>query len=483
MAEVFDKKHTNIAEIGLAFLPGKRYTEDNTNKGGTGVFTKDFTWGVATAAYQIEGAAKEDGRGLSVWDVFAEDGHCLGYTAEVACDHYHRFEEDIALMKELGVDAYRFSIAWPRIFPNGFGEVNQKGIDFYNRLIDCLLENGITPYVTLYHWDLPYELEKRGNWSNPDSPSWFLAYAETVFRAFGDRVKHFITFNEPQCFIGTGYSNGIHAPGSKCSQRDLILKAHHVMLAHGLAVKAFRKLVPDGKIGYAPNASAAMPASDSAADIEAARRYYFDAPLDTWMFSVAWWSDPVMLGTYPEDTEAFRAYGKFLPETYKEDLKIISEPIDFYCQNIYRGYLIRATENGCERLPAPIETPYNSLMWSITPPCLYWGPRYLYERYGKPVLISENGITCHDRISADGKVHDQSRIDFMQQHFEQVEKAIADGVDVIGYMYWSFMDNFEWTHGYAPRFGLVYVDYNDLKRTPKESFYWYRDFIKNSHQA
>lgn len=445
------------------------------------MFKEDFMWGVATAAYQIEGAAHEDGRGLSVWDTFTADGRCFnGHTGDVACDHYHRFEEDVRLMKELGVKVYRFSLSWTRILPKGIGAVNEKGVAFYNRLIDCLLENGITPYITLFHWDLPYELEIRGNWSNPDSPQWFLEYAKVVFREFGDRVKYFITFNEPQCFIGIGYAGGNHAPGVKCSNRDLVLKAHHVMLAHGLAVRLFREMVPDGKIGYAPTCTAAIPASDSKEDIEAARRRYFDVSANGWTWCVSWWSDPIMLGEYPEHTEAFRLYSKYLPDTYKEDLKIISEPIDFYCQNIYNGYLIRATEDGYEWLPNPVETPITSLAWPVTPKCLYWGPRFLYERYKKPIIISENGMACHDVISMDRKVHDPNRIDFMHRYLQELSHAIDDGVDIIGYMYWSLMDNFEWAHGYSQRFGLVYVDYGSMERIPKDSFYWYQKTIENN---
>ncbi|MBE6733354.1 MAG: beta-glucosidase [Ruminococcaceae bacterium] len=445
------------------------------------MFKDDFAWGVATSSYQIEGAFDEDGKGLSVWDVFTEEGKCFGrHTGEVACDHYHRFKEDIKLMKELGVKAYRFSLSWPRILPDGVGKVNQKGIDFYNELIDCLLENGIEPYITLFHWDYPYELEKKGNWSNPDSPKWFLEYAEVVFKEFADRVKHFITFNEPQCFIGLAYDKGEHAPGLKCLKRDLVLKMHNVMLAHGLTVKAFRKLVPDGKIGYAPCGDVAMPLTDSKEDIEAARKRYFDVTANNLTGNVAWWSDPIMLGTYPEDTEAFRLYGKYLPKSYKEDLKIISEPIDFYCQNIYTGSRVRAAGDGYEYVKHSVDMPYTAIGWAITPKNLYWGPKFLYERYKKPIIISENGIACNDFIALDGKVHDQSRSDFIGLHLNELETAIDEGIDVAGYMYWSFMDNFEWAYGYSKRFGLVYVNYETMERIPKDSFYWYQNLIKNN---
>lgn len=445
------------------------------------MFRDDFAWGVATAAYQIEGAAREDGRGLSVWDTYTADGNSKnGQTGDIACDHYHRFEKDVKLMQELGVKVYRFSISWTRIIPNGVGEINEKGIAFYNRLIDCLIAHGITPFVTLFHWDYPYELEIRGNWSNPESSEWFVEYARVVFREFGDRVKHFITFNEPQCFIACGYDAGIHAPGLKCSKRDLVLKAHNVMLAHGKTVRLFREMVPDGQIGYAPTRAVSIPASDSEEDIEAARQFYFDATVEEWSGCVSWWSDPIMLGRYPEETEAFRLYGKYLPESYQEDLKIISEPIDFYCQNIYEGYPIQATEDGPKRLANPVQTPVNSLGWSVTPKSVYWGPKFLYERYGKPIYISENGMPCHDVISTDGKVHDPNRIHYMQQYLSEIGHAVDDSVDIRGYMYWSLMDNFEWSLGYGPRFGLLYIDYNTLERIPKDSYYWYKEIIANN---
>lgn len=448
------------------------------------MFQKNLTWGVATAAYQIEGAVHEDDRGLSIWDIFSNDGNCFnGHTGNIACDHYHHFEEDVKLMKELGIQAYRFSISWTRIIPKGIGDVNEKGIAFYNKLIDCLLLNGITPYITLFHWDYPYELEIRGNWSNPDSPKWFLEYAKVVFSSFGDRVKHFITFNEPQCFIGMGYASGVHAPGLKCSNRDLVLKAHHILLAHGLAVQAFRELVPDGKIGYAPTCSVAIPMTNSCKDIEAAKKRYFDVQKEGWTWCVSWWSDPILLGQYPEDTEGFKALGKYLPATYKEDLNIISEPIDFYCQNIYTGYLISADEQGYKRHPNPIDTPITSSKAPVTPSCLYWGPHFLYERYHKPIIISENGMACHDVISFDEKIHDPNRIHYMQSYLLELQRAINDGIDITGYFYWSFMDNFEWKDGYSQRFGLVYVDYNNLKRIPKDSFYWYQNLITNNTES
>lgn len=448
------------------------------------MFKKDFMWGTATASYQIEGAAREDGRGPSVWDVFCAEGNAYGgHTGDVACDHYHRFAEDVALMKELGINAYRFSLSWTRIIPDGDGKVNPKGIEFYDRLINELINNGITPIITLFHWDYPYELEKKGGWRNRQSSDWFAYYAETVFRSFSDRVKYFVTLNEPQCFIGQGYAQGIHAPGLKCSDRDIVIMSHNVMLAHGKAVKALREIAPNCKIGYAPTCSAAIPATDEPEDIEAARASFFDIDMNNWTWNVSWWSDPIMLGRYPEETDAFKKLGKYLPEGYEEDLKTISLPIDFYCQNIYNGARFCAGEKGPRWVPNSINMPLTNCNWPVVPESLYWGPKFLYERYGKPIIISENGMAGYDAISLDGAVHDMDRIDFIHKYLRCLKKAVDEGIEIDGYMYWSLMDNFEWSKGYSVRFGLIHIDYVTQKRTPKDSFYWYRDVIKSGGEA
>lgn len=445
-------------------------------------FQKDFLWGAATAAYQIEGAAYEDGKGLSIWDVYCkEEGKThRGHNGDIACDHYHRFEEDVALMAQLGIKAYRFSVAWTRILPDGTGKVNQKGIDFYNRLIDSLLSKKIIPMITLFHWDLPYELEKRGAWLNPDSVHWFNEYTEAVIRAFSDRVKYFITFNEPQVFLGSGYRTGIDAPGKKLSDRDLIKMAHNIMLAHGTAVKTFHTLAPDCKVGYAPTSGPAIPASNTPEDIEAAKKVFFDIDSNNWTFNVVWWSDPVILGRYPEETAIFQKFEKYLPANWREDLKIISEPIDFYGQNIYNGNYYRMTDGKPEWVPQAINTAKTNRGWYVMPEVLYWGPKFLYERYKKPILITENGMSCHDTVSLDGKVHDPNRIDFLHRYLQQYRCAAEDGVDLMGYMLWSFMDNLEWVWGYEQRFGIVYVDYENQQRISKDSFYWYADVISKN---
>lgn len=441
-------------------------------------FRKDFIWGAATASYQIEGAAGEDGKGASIWDHFSHvPGNVFeGHTGDVACDHYHRVSEDVALMKRLGIKNYRFSLSWPRLIPEGTGKVNGAGIDFYNRLIDELLESGIRPFVTLFHWDYPSALQARGAWESPDSPKWFEDYAALCARRFGDRVKDFITFNEPQCFIGLGYCKGEHAPGVRLPASSTIPMSHHVLTAHGLTVRALRELAPGCRVGYAPCGDPRIPATDSPEDIEAARRAYFATPEGEaeWAFSVAWWSDPALLGRYPEDGLA--RFGQFLPKGWEKDLAVIHQPLDFYAQNIYSGRVVRAADNarGYEPVPRPVGFPKTAIQWPVTPQALYWGPRFLYERYKTPFIITENGMSCHDAVSLDGRVHDPNRQDYMHRYLLALRRAAEDGVDVRGYFAWSLMDNFEWANGYNDRFGLVYVDYATQARTVKDSALWYK---------
>jgi len=446
-------------------------------------FKKDFAWGVATAAYQIEGGWNEGGRGPSIWDVFCHEPGKIkeGATGDVACDHYHLFREDVALMKELGIRAYRLSLSWSRIFPRGTGEVSTDGVRFYNELIDALLENGIEPYITLYHWDLPHVLYQRGGWMNGESVNWFAEYASKVAELFSDRVRFFITFNEPQCFIGSSCYVGTQAPGLKMGLRDVFQMAHNVLKAHGAAVKAMRAAaVRPIQIGIAPTCSAHYPATETPEDIEAARKMLFTCPdlnAPNVLWSVSWWSDPVFFGRYPED--GLRMYQEYLPEITDEDMALISQPIDFYGQNIYNGKIVRADENGVPQFVA--RKPGYSITamgWPVTPEALRWGPRFLYERYKTPIFITENGMSAHDVVSLDGKVHDPNRIDFLHRYLLQLEKATEDGADIGGYFQWSFMDNFEWCHGYIPRFGLVYVDYETQARIPKDSAYWYKKWIE-----
>lgn len=448
-------------------------------------FRKDFIWGAATASYQIEGAAFEDGKGLSVWDRFShEPGRIYeGHTGDVACDHYHLYPQDVQLMKEIGLKAYRFSVCWPRLLPDGKGSVNQKGIAFYDRLIDALLKAGIRPFITLFHWDYPAALQAQGAWENPDSVRWFEEYAALCARSFGDRVKDYITFNEPQVFIGHGFSTGFHAPGLKLPNSSLVPMAHHVLKAHGAAVRAMRSLVPNVRIGYAPCANPCMPATLSPEDLEAARRAYFDVSEEGWAFSAAWWSDPALLGTYPESGLA--CLEKHLPRGWQEDLPLIHQPLDFYGQNIYQGRYYRAADNaqGYEQLPLPVGVPKTAIQWPITPECLYWGPRLLYERYKTPIIITENGLSAHDAVSLDGKVHDPNRQDFLNRYLLAYRKAADDGVDLQGYFHWSLMDNYEWAHGYSERFGLIHVDYATQERILKDSAHWYRSVIESNGES
>lgn len=450
-------------------------------------FSKDFVWGTATSAYQIEGGAKEDGKGEHIWQIYTaeKDGRVYGnQNGDTACDHYHRFREDVQIMKELGAKAYRFSIDWSRILPEGIGNVNEKGIAFYNQLIDELLKAGIEPYITLYHWELPYELYKRGGWMNEESAEWFGNYAKIVAQRFSDRVTHYFTLNEPQCFVGLGYMTGEHAPGLHVPVRDTFLMAHNVLKAHGRAVQMLREYAKQPiQIGYAPTGSMNYPATNKPEDIEAARRSLFALP-DTprWTWNVAWWSDPVIFGAYPE--EGLRKYERYLPKITDADMKLISEPIDMLGANIYNGNCVFMGEDGMPRIAERAKgDPRTGNNWPIVPECLYWGPKFLYERYQKPLYITENGISCRDIVSMDGKVHDPQRIDFLCRYLQNLKKTVEDGADVRGYFLWSLLDNFEWNFGYSERFGIIHVDYQTQKRTWKDSAFWYRDVIKENGAA
>ncbi len=446
-------------------------------------FAKDFVWGAATSSYQIEGTGRDSGKGQNIWDVFTkEPGRVYeGHTGDIACDHYHRFREDVAYMKELGLKGYRFSIDWSRVLPEGTGKVNEKGIDFYNALIDELLEQGIEPYITLYHWELPYEIYKRGGWMNPEIVEWFGQYARLVAERFSDRVKYFFTLNEPQCFVGLGFLQGCHAPGVKAPLRDTFEMAHNALKAHGRAVQMLRAYGKQNvQIGYAPTSGMCYPEKETPKDIEAARKALFALPddLSNWTWNVSWWSDPVILGKYPE--EGMKKYEKYLPVITDEDMKLISQPIDFYGQNIYNGRCIRmGTDGRPEEVRRPAGFPKTATNWPVTPEALYWGPKFLYQRYRKPIYITENGMACHDTVSQDGKVHDPNRIDFLARYLKNLKRA-AEEIDIRGYFQWSLMDNFEWDKGYAERFGIIYVDFETQERIWKDSAYWYRDLIRRN---
>jgi beta-glucosidase len=459
-------------------------------------FPKGFVWGVATAAYQIEGAAREDGKGLSDWDTFCRKEGAVwnGQSGDIACDHYHRYAKDIEIMRKIGVNAYRLSISWPRVISNGTGAVNQKGLAFYDKLIDKLLAAGITPYVTIFHWDYPYELSCRGGWLNPDSSDWFAEYTKVVVEKLSDRVKNWMTINEPQVFINHGHQNGTHAPGLKLPFPDVLRAAHNTLLSHGKAVQTIRTYSKiKCRIGLAPVGVVSSPATDSPKDIAAARKAMFSigsnsvwnntmvnkdmGAKDTW--NNTWWMDPIFLGKYPEDGLKF--YGSDVPVIREKDMSTIHQPLDFFGVNIYRGETVRADKDGKpEYVKDPVGQPITAFHWGVDPKALYWGPKNFYERYKLPIIITENGMANVDWVALDGKVHDPQRIDFLNRYLSQLCKASKDGVDIRGYFQWSLMDNFEWASGYRERFGIVYVDYPTQQRILKDSAYWYKEVIASN---
>lgn len=442
-----------------------------------------FIWGVAASAYQIEGTDPEDGRGECIWDVYAREGHCFeGQDARVACDHMHRYRDDYKLMAEYGVKAYRFSMSWARLIPDGTGKVNDKAVELYRDMIECMIENGIKPFITLYHWELPQALQEKGGWLNPEIVEAFGYYAKVVAENFSDLVTEYMTLNEPQCFTGLGYLSGVHAPGLKLAYSDTFKVTINALKAHGRAVQMLRQYSrQDIKIGYAPTCGVAIPATNSPEDIEAARKVYFgfENPIDNWTWNVSWFSDPVFLGKFPE--EALEKYKEYIPEITQEDLDLIHQPLDFMGQNIYNGYLVKAGADGKpEFVNRKKGLSKTAIGWPVVPECIYWGVKFMYERYNMPIIITENGMSCHDVVSLDGKVHDPNRIDFLHRYLLELKKAIDEGVNVSGYFEWTFLDNFEWTCGYNDRFGLVYVDYETQERIPKDSAKWYKEVMETN---
>ena len=441
-------------------------------------FPDAFIWGAAAASYQIEGAAHADGKGLSVWDMMCREPGRIwsGDTGDTACDHYHRYEEDARIMGELGLRAYRLSISWPRVLPEGIGKVNPKGLAFYDRLIDALLENNVAPWVTLFHWDYPYTLYCQGGWLNRDSANWFAEYARVVVDKLSDRVSHWMTQNEPQCYIGHGHHSGEHAPGLKLGFADILRAAHHSLLAHGKAVQVIRAHAKSRPhIGAAPVGIVHIPYRNTPAHIEVARRSMFSITAKN-CWNNSWFADPMVFGRYPDD--GLKLFQQEMPEIRDGDMETISQPLDFYGANIYSGQLVRAKGDGTtETPPAPVGPPLTTMEWKVRPEALYWGPRFLHERYKLPLVVTENGMSNTDWVHVDGKVHDPQRIDFLTRYLREYHRAIADGVEGKGYFLWSLLDNFEWAHGYKRRFGIVHVDYGTGKRTLKDSAYWYKDVI------
>lgn len=433
-------------------------------------FPDDFIWGAATAAYQIEGAHNLDGRGESIWDTFCrkEDKVLNMDNGDVACDHYHKYKEDVGLLTQLGADAYRFSIAWPRIIPGGTGEVNQKGIDFYNRLLDELLARNIEPYVTLYHWDLPQVLEDKGGWQNRETAFNFAEYAKVCFQAFGDRVKNWITLNEPMVSSYLGYFYGDHAPGIK-DEKVLPSTIHHLNLAHGLSVKEFRDGGFKGKIGITLNSEVPRPASKRPEDVAIAK---MRADLTTAVFL-----EPIFKKQYPPSLAEY--YPDYHFPIEKGDLDIIGLPTDYLGLNYYTQNAVSSTDTKnrgfkTEYSPSPV----SDMGWEIYPEGLYELIKWIHEEYAPgDMFITENGAACQDVVANDGHVHDQDRIDYLHKHLTICERVIKEGIPLKGYFAWSLMDNFEWAYGYSKRFGIVHIDYKTQKRTPKDSFYYLRDVI------
>ena len=439
-------------------------------------FPDDFLWGAATSAYQIEGSPVADGAGRSIWHRFSHTpgNTYLDQTGDVACDHYRRYRDDVALMSDLGLNSYRFSIAWGRIFPDGTGAVNKKGLDFYSRLVDELLKKGIKPNATLYHWDLPEALDDRGGWLNRDIADWFCDYAVTMFDKLGDRVEMWSTLNEPWVVTDGGYLSGVLAPGHS-NLFEAPIATHNLLRAHGSVVERFRstKAAKKGKIGIVVNLEPKYPASDSAEDLDAVRR------ADAYMNRQ--YLDPVFLGKYP--AELREIFGEAWPQWPDEDMRLIKQPIDFLGINYYTrkveryhpGYLLLRTKHVPQ--PQHIETATN---WEVFPEALTRVLLWINERYGKlPLYITENGAAFYDPPhTIDGRVEDPLRVEYYRQHLRAAHEAMEKGVNLRGYYAWSLLDNYEWAHGYSKRFGLVHVDYETQQRTIKSSGRYYAEVIR-----
>ena len=486
-------------------------------------FPEDFLWGAASSACQIEGGATEGGRGDSIWDTFARrPGRVAdGATPAVACDHYHRFREDVALMARLGLGAYRFSIAWPRIYPRGHGAVNRPGLDFYDSLTDALLEQDVTPVATLYHWDLPQGLQRRGGWPARDTARYFADFAEQVARRLGDRITLWITLNEPQVAAHLGHEHGVHAPGTR-GLAGALQAAHHLLLAHGLAVEVLRDLVPRARVGIALNLAPVHPAGDRAADADAASRA--DG------YCNRWYLDPLLRGAYPEDLQDAYRELEILPEVAEGDAEVIAAPLDFLGVNYYFRWVVAAGagvtaagaagaaagSGGTSGEPAAgsgtaapdagaapdrggaarggprqrelgfrvtnvasgQQEGFTAMGWEVYPAGLSELLLRLHREYAPAALyVTENGAAYEDAPAPDGSVDDGDRERYLRVHLEAAHEALAAGAPLRGYFAWSLLDNFEWTHGYRKRFGLVRVDFDSQRRTPKRSALWYRDVI------
>ncbi|MBI3175515.1 MAG: beta-glucosidase [Chloroflexi bacterium] len=431
-------------------------------------FPPKFLWGAATAAYQVEGGWDADGKGESIWDRFSHTPGKItnGDTGDVACDHYHRYEEDIALMRQLGLKAYRFSVSWPRVLPHGRGRINPQGLDFYDRLVDSLCAANIEPFLTLYHWDLPQTFQDEGGWTNRNLSYAFADYAALMVKRFGDRVKNWTTFNEPGVVAFAGNHWGGHAPGIQ-NQKAAYQVAHHLMLAHGLATQAIRGADPSAKVGIVLNLWPAEPETHSPEDAVAAQ--------STWDQQETLFLDPIFKGHYP--LSVYNTVGDDMPAIHDGDLALISQKLDFLGINYYSRHLVNAGGR-VERVPG---AEYTEMGWEVHAPAMRRLLVQISREYDLPPLyITENGAAFADEVSADGQVHDPRRLDYLKQHFIQARLAMQDGVDLRGYFVWSLLDNFEWSHGFTKRFGLIRVDYDTLQRTVKDSGKWYAEVIRKN---
>jgi beta-glucosidase len=435
------------------------------------VFPEDFVWGVSSAAYQLEGAVSEDGRGESIWDRFCATPGSVrnGESGAVACDFYHRYREDIGLLSELGVDAFRFSISWPRILPSGRGEVNDRGLDFYDRLVDALLEAGIKPVAVLYHWDLPQALENEGGWTNRATAEAFADYSRVVGAHLGDRVEQWVTQLEPWVTAWLGYGFGVHAPGRR-SEADAVAASHHLLLSHGRAVEVLRGVAPSAKVGIVLNLDHLWAATDRDDDHEALR--WWDGTRSRWYL------DPLFRGEYPADV--LREWEQLMPAVEEGDLACIASPIDFLGVNNYTSSAIGTGAGDGERarqVPQP-GAARTDMDWEIHPDGLREVLLRVNRDYGPgAVYITENGAAFPDVVDHEGHVLDPERQRYLEAHVDAAAGAVREGVPLKGYFVWALMDNFEWSFGYWKRFGLVHVDYPTQKRTPKASFRWYHDLI------
>lgn len=438
-------------------------------------FPDGFLWGSATASYQVEGAVKEDGRGVSIWDTFSHTPGKThnGDTGDVADDDYHRYKEDIAVMQELGLKTCRFSIAWPRIFPDGVGKPNQKGVDHYQKFVDALLEAGIAPYCTLYHWDLPQVLQDKGGWENRDTAHAFAEYAGYFAGKLSDRIKHFMTMNEIQTFVELGYSNGMHAPGLKLDAKRVAQLNHYAVLGHGLGVQAIRAHAKPGtEVGLADNISATCPAIATEEHIKAAHTAMQEQN--------ASYLNVIMTGKYTDNY--LKRLGSDAPQFTDADMKAISSPLDFVGINIYQPTYVMADaskETGYSVVKMPSSYPHMFSEWlSIGPEALYWGPKLAHDVWKmKAIYITENGASSADKLTDDGQILDVDRTMYLRNYIMQLHRAVADGVPVKGYFLWSLLDNYEWADGYEKRFGITYVDFETQKRTPKLSSRFYKALI------